>query len=375
MGRRGSGEGSIYRRKDGRWVGQIELRSEGGKRNRKFIYGSTRSEVAKRLSTLLADLDRGIRPPNDKLLLGDFLSEWLETVVKDQVRPSTVRSYTDIVNQHLRPDLGDIPISSLRPQDIASLLASKSSSLSPRTVQYIHAVLRRALNFAVRWDVVPRNVATLVDPPRAPRVPQSPLSLLQAKALLAEASNHRLYALYAVAISMGLRRGEALALSWDDIDFGAGTLVVNKSLQRIDGALLFVEPKTERANRTLQLPDFCISALRAHRVRLHQERLVKGSRWRDHNLVFPSTVGTPMEPRNLTRQFHEMCARASIPRRRFHDLRHTCATLMLAQGVPARVVMEVLGHSDFGTTMNIYSHVMPVLLDDAAAQMSELLGS
>jgi integrase len=245
--------------------------------------------------------------------------------------------------------------------------------LSPRTVEYCRAVLRRALNQAVRWGYIPRNVATFVDAPRSQRPDPQPLSPEEVRSFLAAVKDDRLLALYSVAIALGLRQGEALGLRWDDIDLRGGALSVRRQLQRIDGSLQLVDLKTARSRRTIRLPEVLVQQLTTHRSRQDEERRLAGTRWHEYGLVFTTTLGTPIDARNLVRWFHEHQERAGLRHIRFHDLRHTCATLLLVQGVHPRVVMEILGHSQISLTMDTYSHVIPTLQEDAAAKMNTLL--
>jgi integrase len=195
----------------------------------------------------------------------------------------------------------------------------------------------------------------------------------EATKLLVTVKGSRLEALYAVALALGLRRGEALAVRWDDLDLVHGTLSVKRTLVRVNGKLIFNEPKTERSARTIPLPSSCVMLLKSHRARQVQERLAVGPRWQENGLVFATTIGTPIEPRNLNRDFHRRCEEAGLRRFRLHDLRHTCASLLLAQGVPARVVMEILGHSGISITLNTYSHVSPAIQQEALDKMNHLL--
>lgn len=249
------------------------------------------------------------------------------------------------------------------------------SGLSPRTVQYIHAVIRRALVQARKWQLVPHNVAKLVDPPRARRHEVVPLTPEQARAFLEAAKGERLEALYTVAEALGLRRSEALGLQWQDIDFEAETLRVRFSLQRIEGKLQLVEPKSAKSKRTIAMPKATIRALREHKKRQLEEKMLVGPEWHETGFVFTSIIGTPLEPDNIGRWFKPLLKKAGLPNIRFHDLRHTAASLLLVQGVQPRVVMETLGHSQIALTMNTYSHVMPVLIREAAARMDEILES
>lgn len=251
----------------------------------------------------------------------------------------------------------------------------ESVTLSPRTVQYIYAVLRRALGQALKWNLVARNVATLVDPPRVRRPEVQPLSPEEARQLLTKVEGDRLAALYSVALALGLRQGEALGLRWRDVDLEAGTLAIRNALQRVDGKLQFVDPKTSKSRRTVALPEVAVAALRTHRVRQYQERLVAGTRWHDTGLVFTTSIGSGLDGRNVTRQFQKLLKDLGLPRQRFHDLRHTCASLLLAQGVHPRVVMDILGHSQIKLTMDTYSHVIPQLQRDAAGRINEILAA
>jgi integrase len=254
--------------------------------------------------------------------------------------------------------------------------AKFESGLSPRTVQYLRAVLRRALGQAPKWDLVARNVATLVEPPRSVKHEIHPFTPKQAQAFLTAVKGDRLEALYSVAIALGLRQGEALGLRWSDIDFDAGTLTVRVALHRIGGEPVLTEPKTNKSRRTVHMPPSFVASLREHRIRQLEERLMMEPRWDDSwNLVFASTIGTPLDARNVVRHFKAALVKANMPDLRLHDLRHTCASLLLAQGVGPRTIVEVLGHSQISLTMDTYSHVMPEMRREAAELMERLLST
>jgi integrase len=202
-----------------------------------------------------------------------------------------------------------------------------------------------------------------------------PLNPEEAQSFLKVVKGDRLEALYSVALAVRLRRGEALALRWEeDVDLDKGTITVRNSLQRIDGKLVLVEPKSERGRRTIALPDFAVKALRQHRARQTEERLLAGKRWQQTGYVFTTTIGTAMDGISVTRRFQRILKNAGLPRQRFHDLRHAAASLLLAQGVNPRVVMEILGHSQISLTLNTYSHVIPSLQRDATRRMDGLFG-
>jgi integrase len=234
-------------------------------------------------------------------------------------------------------------------------------------------VLRKALNQALRWQSVARNVATLVDAPRTSDFSIQPLDVAQAQRLLDAVAGHRLEVLYRLALSLGLRRGEICGLRWEDIDFTQMSLRVAGALQRINGKLEWAAPKTASSVRSVALPPTLLSALRQHAERQAAEREALGAEWQECGLVFVSERGTPLEPRNVVRHFKAALKQAGLPEQtRFHDLRHSCATLLIAQGVHPRVIMEILGHSQISTTMNTYAHVLPATQREAAAKIDAL---
>ncbi len=373
--RRGRGEGSIYRRADGRWAGVVSL-DEGGGRRRKTVYGATRKEVAAKLAELQGRVARGAPVVNERTMLAPFLDEWL-AMVKSNREHATWAGYEQRVRLHIVPTLGKRPLAKLTPADVQRLLdAKRGSGLSPRSVQYIHATLRAALGVAERWGLVVRNVAELVEPVTVRRRQVEPFSPEEVHRLLTACADDRLGALFTVALAVGLRPGEALGLSWTDVDLDGPSpcLHVRRALKvGADGRLVLGEPKTSRSRRTIPLPKACVVALRDHRRRQREERLAAGPRWQEHGLVFTTTVGTPVDVPAASHRFAVLQERAGVPRRRLYDARHTAASLLLAQGVSARVVMDVLGHSTYQLTMDTYSHVMPVLLRDAADAMDRAL--
>jgi integrase len=372
--RRGHGEGSIYQRNsDGRWIGAINLGYVNGKRDRTIVYGKTRKEVAEKLKVLLRDQQQGLVVRSETQSVAQYLDGWLRDVVKPSVKPMTFKSYVEVVQMHLKPALGRHRLSKLTPQHVQEMMNAKlEASLSPQTVVYIRGVLRNALNQALKWGLINRNVATLVEPPRVPHYEMRFLAPDQARILLTKAKGSRLEALLTVALALGLRQGEALGLRWQDTDLTSGTLRVQKALQRVDGTLQLVEPKTAQSRRTLTMPEIVIASLKTHQERQILERAAAGSRWVESGLVFATSKGTPLDARNVTRQFKGLLASADLPDMRWHDLRHSCASLLLAQQVPPRVVMETLGHSQISQTMR-YSHIVPALRSQAAEAMNAVL--
>ena len=390
MPKRARHEGSIYRqKKDGRWVAAISVGYRNGHRCRKKFFGVTRGEVAAKLTQALHDQQHGLPVGPDRQTVGDFLARWLQDSVKPSVRPKTHRSYRQMVDLHLKPGLGRHKLTKLTPQQVQTFLNDQlhggrvlktydakdtPRTLTPRTVQYIHAVLRRALNQATRWGMVPRNVAALVSPPRVARQEIQPFTPQQARDFLGKIADHRLYSLIAVALSCGLRQGEALGLRWaDGVDLEHGVLHLRHALQVVDGERQLVELKTARSRRTITLPSEIVTVLRDHRTRQLERRLAAGPKWHEAGFVFTTRDGKPLDGGNVTRDFKRLLEKAGLPPLRFHDLRHSCASFLLAQGVGPRVVMEILGHSQISLTMNTYAHVLPSLQKEAAHRMNALL--
>ena len=374
MAKRGSGEGSIYKRSDGRCAGVVDLGWLDGKRNRKSMYAKTRKEVQEKLNTALLSHRRGLSFQSETLTVREFLFDWLAESVKPIVRPRTYQSYAELVRLHLEPSLGRIRLSRLTPRDVRKLINSKLNvGLSPRRVQYIHAVLRKALSQAEKDGSVARNVSKLADAPKVEQAEISPFDPNEARLFVKAISGERLEALYLLAIAIGLRQAEILGLSWKDIDFDKSQCIVRKTLQRIDGEFRFVEPKTTRSRRTLALPDIVITSLKEHKGRQVGEMLVAGDNWEKSDLVFTDLSGKPLADSVVRRRFYRILEGAGLRRQRFHDLRHACASLMISQGVPSREVMETLGHSTIAMTLNRYAHIFQEAQKETADKMGKLL--
>ena len=368
--RRGNGEGSVYQEKDGRWCAVVSLPTGG----RKKFHADSYQEASDKLLGARRHIADGVPIPDQRQTIGDFLTTWLEETARVTVRPATYQSYATIVRLHLIPELGRVKLSELTPQQVQRLLNQKTAAgLSPRRVHYIRAVLRRALGQAVRWGMVARNVATLVESPKGRPQRVEPFSPTEARAFLEAIRGERLEALYATALTTGLRQGEALGLRWEDVDLAGGTITVRHSLQRVEGRLQLVAPKTDRSRRTVPLPKALIPRLLEHKDRQAIERDRAANIWMESGYVFTTDLGHPLDGSSVTHRFQKMLPDLGFRRQRFHDLRHACASLLLAQGVQARVVMEILGHSSITLTMNTYSHVMPNLQRDALDRMDEIL--
>lgn len=407
--RRANGEGTITRRSDGRYQAAAYVYRPDGTRSRKFVYGKTRAEAADKLTAMQEKTRQGIPAATSAMALEEYLDYWLRAVAAVRLKPSTLTSYEVMARIYIAPALGRKRLNRLSPADIRKFLAEFRDGClcclrgtdadrreddrrccalgrccerrpSARTVQYVHAVLRSALQHAVREELVARNVARIVETPQVPRQEVRPLDPAEVRTLLKAARPHRLYALWLLLVSVGLRRGEVLALTWDDIDFDRRQLRVRRNLQRIKTELVFGTPKTARSLRTVALPGRCVDALREHRSAQRAERAAADMDWdplphQPSGLVFTTPTGRPTDPRSLNRMLEVLCRAANVRGVRVHDLRHTCASLLLAQGVDARTIMETLGHSTITMTLDTYAHVMETTLKQAAARMDEALGS
>jgi integrase len=332
MAKRGHGEGSIYRRKDGRWTAEFSL--EGGKS--KFLYGKTRKEVQEKLKTALYEQQRGMLITGPQQKVEQFLTHWLDDVHKPSVRPSTYERYKQIVRQHLIPAIGQYQLQKLSPQHLQAFYKQKlETGLSPTTVICFHNLLHKALETAVRWNLIGRNPCDLVSPPSRKRFEMQPLTLPQIQQFLAAARGHRLEALFILALSTGMREGELLGLKWQDLDLEQGTLQVRRILIRIPGkGFEEAEPKTEKGRRSIVLPAFTIEALKHHRLKQLEAKVKAGPAWQEHDYVFSTSVGTHLYPTHgLQVVLKSLLQKAGLPRIRFHDLRHSAATMLLGMKV------------------------------------------
>lgn len=375
--RRGNSEGTIYQGKDGRWRGEVSLGYKpDGKPRRKILYGRTRAEVSEDLKKLLRNQQLGYDLRPTRMTLRAFLETWLVEVATPKLKPATIQSYTWLIRDHISPSIGNKLLESLTPRDIQMCVNQMlAKDLSPRSAMHGLATLRSALGTALKWQLVHRNAAALVDAPRFKRYKPQTLTTDQARELVKATVGNRLSALYTVALAVGLRLGEALALSWEDVDLEKRSLRVRRSLQRIRGKLQFIETKSEHSNRSLRLPDVCVSSLVRHAAAQSEERMLAGSKWIESGLCFTSRFGTPLDGPNVTHQFQRLLKLSCLPKMRFHDLRHCAAVLLISQGVHPRTVMEILGHSQIAITMNLYGHTLPELHDDAAAKMDVLFST
>jgi integrase len=373
------GDGSVFwDRRRGRWVGIFTVGTDlSGKRVRRRVQGTTKTEARDKLRALQRQVADGRPALDGSLRLGPYLERWLsETLAPKVESPNTLSNYRCIVHQHLIPALGSKRLRDLTPDDVDTLIRLKfEAKLSYSTVLRIKMILQRALRHAERYGYVTRNVAQYVDLPRKPQRQGRSLTLEQAAALLEVAKGERLEAVIVTGLMLGLRPGELLGLQWSDIDFHAGTLTVCRSLKRENNKLLLGSTKTLTSNRTIDMPSIVASALRQHRIRQHRERLSAGAAWRDADLVFSTEVGTFIDPSNLRRSFSQMTQRAGIGHWHPHELRHSAASLLSADGVPIEQIADLLGHTSIRMTSMVYRHRVAASVNAAVSPMERMFGT
>ncbi|GCE18570.1 site-specific integrase [Dictyobacter kobayashii] len=370
--RRANGEGSIYQRKDGRWVASIFL--DNGKR--KSIYCKTQKEAMKAARQIHQQKDQGMFLFNEDQILNDFLTVWLRDTVKNTVRERTYGRYREIVTLHVLPTLGKVKLQRLTPQHLQLLYNQKlEEGYAPQTVKHIHRVLHKALGDALKWQLVIRNVCDAVTAPRVPRKEMQALSGEQARQFLDAAKGDPLETLYVLALTTGMRQGELLALKWEDVDLAIGTLQVKRTITRlVNKGFTVSEPKTARSRRHIHLTQMAVESLQQHRIRQQKARLVAGPAWSEQGWIFCNAIGGPIDVSNMIRRsFRPILVKAELPIIRFHDLRHSVASLLLASGIHVKIVQELLGHSQVSITLDTYSHVLPSLQKEAIGSLDTLL--
>ncbi|MFS4093359.1 tyrosine-type recombinase/integrase [Streptomyces sp. AF1A] len=380
---RANGDGTVYQRKDGRWEAAGYVLAPGNTRKRVRVYGTTRKEALAKLTEKTAASNLGLPVAAADSTVSAYLTYWLNGVAVHQVRENTHTRYAACIRLHLIPALGAKKLARLTARDVRTFLdhlrttcqcctqardADRRSCcaigqccdkrLSPLTVTYVHSVLKSALEHAVREDDLPRNVARNVKTP-APRPRRfPPFTASEARQFLHIASSDRLHALFELALRTGLRKGELLGLCWEDLDLDGGTASIHRSLQRTrTRGLTTLHTKTRASERRIVLPTECIHSLKSHQEHQQDERQAAGTGWTDNGLVFTTLTGNPLDPTNLTRRFRRILQRAGLRTIRFHDLRHSTATLLLEQGVDLVVIKELLGHAHIGVTAGVYAHV------------------
>jgi len=411
--RRGNGEGTIVSRKtcpnckkinssaseknlkmckhcgtdlpwEGTWMAQavIGINPATGKPKRKSFYGKTRKEVADKMAKALQEVRNGTFVEPVQTTIGEWLDKWLTGYKKGQIKPSTYDSYETLINAHIKPALGNVPMAKLQAHMLQTFYNEKlekgrtdgKGGLSTRVVRYLHVIIRQALQQAVKEGLLPRNVADATSPPTVKNKEMRPLTEEELLKFFEVARDDRLFAAYVLAATTGLRRGELLGLCWDCVDLENGVITVQRQLLVLKNGLSLEETtKSKSGRRSVVLPDDTIRELKAHKKRQAQEKLLLGEAYQNNGLVFCKEDGTPLDPREFTKRFQRHLEKAGLPKVRLHDLRHTHASLLLARGVHPKVVQERLGHSSITMTLDLYSHLTPGLQEAAATTLNGLL--
>lgn len=374
-------KGHIRQRSKGSWAITVDLpREEDGKRRQKQrTVRGTKREAEEVLARMLNEVNSGTYVPECNMTLGAYLNEWLQVYARHSIAARTFERYQELIDLHVRTTIGRVRLSQLRPPHIARMysdLAAPSEpgkrALAPATIVQIHRVLRKALQQALKSQIVTRNVADAVQPPRIVRRDMSVLSPEQVRSLVDAARGTYFWMPVVLAVTTGMRRGEIVALRWDDIDLQRGVLQCRRSIEATRAGIAFKEPKSGRA-RAIPLPRQAVEALTGQSEEQSAQRLLLGEGYSENGLVCADVDGRPLHPDRISDNFRYLLQKAGLPQIRFHDLRHTHATLLLQQGVHAKIVSERLGHSTIGITLDTYSHVLPSMQQEAARQIDRIL--
>ncbi|MEO8287123.1 MAG: tyrosine-type recombinase/integrase [Chloroflexota bacterium] len=370
-------KGTVYKQGN-KWYGRVDLSPDPvtGKRRQKRFTAATKRQVEKQVAALITAVENGgfSEAEVTKLTISHYMERWLASI-EGSVKPITKKRYGDIVRLHIEPTMGRTQLAKLSALNVQRLYSDKQADgLSPTTVNMIHAVLHRALAQAMRWGLLNRNVTELVDLPREATPEYITWNEAQVNTFLSTAQGDPLEAFWRLALLTGMRRGEMLGLRWDDIDMKRGTLSVQRTLSRdAGGAFSLGTPKSAHGKRSIALPKSLVEAFRKLRVQQTERRLAtKG--YQDHGFVFANEIGEPLHPNSVSYRFKKLVAEAGVPPLRIHDLRHTSATLMLANNIHPKIVQERLGHSNISMTLDRYSHVTMDMQRNAADQLDDLIG-
>jgi integrase len=374
--KRGQGEGALYYSEPRqRWVGILDLgRGPDGVRRRVKMSGKTRAEVRRKLDEAQKAAAAGLTADDQRTTVAEFCAYWLKHGLPAAAQsPNSIAGIHWAVDGHIVPRIGGRRLRDLTADDVDKLMRDMATAgYSKSSMVRVHGELARILRFAERRGKVMRNVATLVDVPAGPKKQGRSLTVAQAKAVLEAAEDDRLEALYVTGLLMGLRPGELLGLPWSAIDFETCRLRVAQSLKREHNKLHVGEPKTLRSRRTLDMPHLVVQALKKHHEHQRMERVEAGNSWVETDLVFTTTVGTPIDPSNLRREFDKLTRKAGIGHWHPHELRHSAASLLSAAGVPIEQISDVLGHEGPRTTAAVYRHLVNPSVSAGKAPMDVL---
>lgn len=385
----GAGEGSIRKRTNGRWEARITTgyNPQTGKQVQKSIYGKTREEVARKLTAIRSSLDEGTYVEPSKMRTGEWVQKWMNDYAKLVLKDSTFETYMFLIKTHILPGIGDIPLDKLKTGELQQFYNDRYRKgkvikhgdkitfepLSVSTVKHIHNVVHRALNQAVREGLIRTNPDDACYMPKEERPKVSTLPLDGISELLEEAAKGKHYLLLYLDLCTGLRRGEILGLKWGDIDFETGLLTVKRQLTRIDGELQFSSLKTQNSSRSIKIPDSALGLLKQYQIAQEGQKEQMDNMWEDNDLVFCNEKGGPLDPSGIYHYFKRLFKRANAEGNRFHDIRHTFATIALQTGVDVKTIQESLGHYSAAFTLQVYGHVTKEMQKTAADKIDTFL--
>ena len=368
MGKRSHGEGTVYQLENGNWRAQATIDGR-----RLSFTANTRKACREWLKGITGQVEQGLTYDATRTTFGEYLEGWLN-LKRSVVRIHTIEQYQRTVNKYILPGLKNAKLNELTPGRIQGLYDQlQKQGVTPRVVQVVHAVIYGSLQQALKLGIIGRNPALAAVTPAAKLREIQVWDESQISQFLVSIQGQRNETLYRLALATGMRRGELCGLQWSDVDWLAKTIYVQRQVTQPEGGgFQYTLPKTSAGRRMISLGENMIQALRLQIERVQTLRAAVGERWKDNDLIFPSLAGTPIDGYNLSKEFRILAEQAGLPRIRFHDLRHTAASMMLNHGIPVIIVSRILGHSKPSITMDIYGHLIPGMQDQAASLMDQI---
>ena len=377
--------GSIRRRENDKghsWQITIELPKDPitGKRVRRYkTVEGTKKEAERAMAEYIRELEKGYHVTNSKITVSEWIDTWMDVYIEPNVSPTTLSGYKGMIRRYIKPLIGNIQVqelTTLTVQDWVNRLKVSPSSgkpMSVKTIKHTYHVLKGCMDKAVLAGITPRSPCASIMMPKGQKKPPVIYNQQQIKQLIAAAKGTEMELIIDIELCLGLRRGELLGLQWDDIDWNTKQVCITRNRVVVGGKSILKEPKTESGIRTINIPEQLIQKLRQHRAKCLAHRLQMGKNYTDTAFVIVHPDGKPIYPEYVSQMFTKLQKTAGLPKCRFHDLRHLCASIMFLQGVDVKTAQKILGHKDFTTTMNIYTHVFPSSVKDAADKVGALV--